>query len=244
MIQATARKWGGSHEGMFEFARSVSAQAPDGHSGHKLVALAHIERWLDAPKDQRTAYFHDEAVQAEIRAAADRSVRSTLYVGGVVDPVDNPFAMCFYLMRDYDAQLEQMRLIGPHITAAPWHYQGTAGAGLRARPAAGVAGDGAVRRMIPAVECEQIDGVTVLRADLPVDRTLACLTFRVGRFDETLAASGITHTVEHLTLVDKTDAPYSFNANVNRQLHLLLPGKRQPVAREWVRGRRLPRAGD
>lgn len=128
MIQATARKWGGSHEGMFEFARSVSAQAPDGHSGHKLVALAHIERWLDAPKDQQPAYFRDEAVQAEIRAAADRSVRSPLYAGGVVDPVDrNPFAMCFYLMRDYDAQLEQMRLIGPHITAAPWQYQGRAG---------------------------------------------------------------------------------------------------------------------
>lgn len=69
--------------------------------------------------------------------------------------------------------------------------------------------------MIPAVECEQIDGVTVLRADLPVDRTLACLTFRVGRFDETLAASGVTHTVEHLTLADKTDAPYSFNASVD-----------------------------
>lgn len=128
MIQATARKWGGSHEGMFQFARSVSAQAPEGHSAHKLIALAHLEQWLDLPRERQPTYFHHEAVKAEIRAAADRSVRSALYPGGLLDPVDrNPFAMCFYLMRDYEAQLVQMRLIGPHITAAPWQYQGKAG---------------------------------------------------------------------------------------------------------------------
>jgi len=27
--------------------------------------------------------------------------------------------MCFYPMHDYQAQLDQMRLIGPHVTA--WH---------------------------------------------------------------------------------------------------------------------------
>ena len=128
MVQATARKWGGSHEGMFEFARRVSARAPEGHSAHKLVALAHIEQWLDLPKEQRPTYFPAEAVKTEIRAAADRSVRSPRYAGGLLEPVDrNPFAMCFYLMRDYEAQLEQMRLIGPHITAAPWQYLGKAG---------------------------------------------------------------------------------------------------------------------
>lgn len=69
--------------------------------------------------------------------------------------------------------------------------------------------------MLPVAEQEHIDGVPVLRADLPVDRAVACLMFRVGRFDETLPAAGITHAVEHLALVDKTDAPYSFNASVN-----------------------------
>src|ERR1700729_506980 len=34
------------------------------------------------------------------------------------------FAMCFRLMRDYPAQLEQMDLIGPMITRLPWGYQG------------------------------------------------------------------------------------------------------------------------
>jgi hypothetical protein len=128
MIQATARKWGGSHEGMLEFARSVSAQAPEGDSGHKLIALAHLELWLDLPKGQDILHFKDEAVKAEIRAAADRSVRSPRYAGGLLDPVDrNPFAMCFFFMGDHAAQLEQMQLIGPNITATPWQYQGKPG---------------------------------------------------------------------------------------------------------------------
>ena len=128
MVQAIARKWAGSHEEMFEFARSVSAQAPEGHSTHKVIALAHLERWLDLPKESRPGYFRDEEVKTEVRRAADLSIGSARYGEGLFDPVDrNPFAMCFYLMRDYPAQLEQMRLIGPNATDAPWHYLGKAG---------------------------------------------------------------------------------------------------------------------
>jgi hypothetical protein len=125
MIQATAGKWGGSNEGMLEFARSVSARVPEGDSRHRLVALAHIEQWLDQPKEDQPAYFRSDAVKAEIRAAAGRCILSSGYSGGVSEASDrNAFAFCFYLMRDYEAQLEQMRLIGDHIRASPWQYQG------------------------------------------------------------------------------------------------------------------------
>jgi hypothetical protein len=125
MIQATAKKWGGSNEAMLKFARSVSARVPDGDSRHKMVPLAHIEQWLDTPKPAQLTYFQDEAVKSEIRTVASRCVLSPLYSGGLVEPSDrNVFAFCFYLMRDYEAQLEQMRLIGDRITAAPWQYQG------------------------------------------------------------------------------------------------------------------------
>jgi hypothetical protein len=128
LVQALARKWFGSHEEMFEFARWVSAQAPDGHSGHKMTALAHLEQWLDLPRESQPSYFLAEPVKAEIRAAADRSVRSPSYAAGLLAPTDrNVFAMCFRLMHDYGAQLEQMRLIGPLITPHPWHYQGNPG---------------------------------------------------------------------------------------------------------------------
>lgn len=68
--------------------------------------------------------------------------------------------------------------------------------------------------MVPDIERDVVDGVPVLRANWPVDRVVAALMFRVGRFDETLPSAGITHMVEHLTLTGKTDAPYSFNASV------------------------------
>lgn len=130
-LQGLARKWGGSHEAMFQFARWASAQAPEGHSAHKLIALAHIEMWLDAEQGepQRT-YFLAESVKQEVMAAARRSILSPNYFrnGTALSWYErNVFAFCFRLMRDYDAQLEQMRLIGPYVTDEPWLYQGKAG---------------------------------------------------------------------------------------------------------------------
>jgi zinc protease len=69
--------------------------------------------------------------------------------------------------------------------------------------------------MIPEVHRDLIDGIPVLRADSPGGRTGAILTFRVGRFDETLPSSGITHLVEHLTLSGPDRPGYEFNAEVS-----------------------------
>jgi zinc protease len=68
--------------------------------------------------------------------------------------------------------------------------------------------------MIPVVERLTIGGLTVLRSDAVAGRYACGLLFRVGRFDETLASSGITHLVEHLTLRQHHKARYSFNAQV------------------------------
>jgi hypothetical protein len=134
MIQALARKWSGSHEEMFEFARSESEQAPVGHSVHRVIALAHMEQWLDLPREAddgskpRRAHFLRPEVAAEVYRAADRSIRSLAYVPSRTTPGDrNAFATCFHLMHDYHAQLQQMNLIGTQITAAPWHYLGRPG---------------------------------------------------------------------------------------------------------------------
>jgi hypothetical protein len=72
---------------------------------------------------------------AEVRLAADKSIRSAAYVPVRSTPAHrNVFAMCFALMHDYPAQLEQMDLIGPLITQSPWAYQGEPGAAFeRAR---------------------------------------------------------------------------------------------------------------
>jgi hypothetical protein len=67
----------------------------------------------------------------------------------------------------------------------------------------------------PVVERGEVDGVPVLRSDGIAGRHAAALVFRVGRFDEPLAASGITHMVEHLAFAGRPTAPYAFNASVS-----------------------------
>jgi hypothetical protein len=144
MLQALTAKWYGSHEEMFEFARSTLGQAPEGLGVHVVMARAHLERWLNLPReysdgqDRQAKYFRDEAVQQEVRRAADLSVRSARYQVHKATAADrNLFAMCFWLMRDFPAQLEQMQHIGPLIQQIPWGFQGDPGhAYERARTAA------------------------------------------------------------------------------------------------------------
>jgi len=139
MIQAIAKKWGGSHEAMFEFARWASREAPEGHSAHKAIALAHIEMWLDISFSQQrySSYFQLPAVKAEIQAAAARSILSPLYPGGVLSWSDrNTFAFCFRFMGDGEAMLNQMRLIGPRVTSFPWEYLGDPATAYRSGKAA------------------------------------------------------------------------------------------------------------
>ncbi|HEY6429174.1 MAG TPA: hypothetical protein VIX84_18285, partial [Acidimicrobiales bacterium] len=62
----------------------------------------------------------------------------------------------------------------------------------------------------------EVDGVTVLSVDEnEVQGPLqACLVFGVGRADETLPTSGISHVVEHLTLQPTQTKAYSWNGSV------------------------------
>ena len=123
MIQATAKKWGGSHDAMFEFARWVARESPEGSPGHRVIALAHIEGWLDASTADRPRYFSDPGVQAEIRQAAHWSILSPHYPADAATWADrNAFAFCFNRMGDHQAALAQFELIGTRITPAPWHF--------------------------------------------------------------------------------------------------------------------------
>jgi hypothetical protein len=138
MSQGLADKWGGSNASLLEFAGAAQREAPDGHPVHVIVPYAHLEVWLrfthalkaGTPehaqgRERQITYFRGEAVKAEVRLAADRSIRSPAYRPFPSTPTHrNVFAMCFGLMHDYAAQIGQMDLIGPLITKIPWAYQG------------------------------------------------------------------------------------------------------------------------
>jgi hypothetical protein len=81
VIPAVSKKWGGSHELMFDVARDGDRKLPSGSVGRVGVARAHEERrlYMSAFDDDREGaknYFKSPDVAAELSAAASNSVFS------------------------------------------------------------------------------------------------------------------------------------------------------------------------
>ncbi|WP_119729137.1 DUF4034 domain-containing protein [Thermomonospora amylolytica] len=131
MLQYVCRKWFGSHEEMFAFARDTVAKMPDGSVLGELIAVAHIEMWLDLPSGEDEEYMRRPEVMAEINAAADRSVRHPAYRPRPGwPPVHNTFAMAFCLGGDLGSAAQQFQLLGDRVTDWPWQYLRSDAAGV------------------------------------------------------------------------------------------------------------------
>ncbi|MEV4542921.1 DUF4034 domain-containing protein [Micromonospora echinaurantiaca] len=123
MLQYRCEKWFGSHEEMFDFARAALAKAPAGSPLGQLVPTAHLEKWLDLPSGEDAAYLDDDAVRAELNAAADHSVRHPDYHARPGWPtVHNLFAMAFAMAGDLRSAAGQFEVIGDLVTEWPWQY--------------------------------------------------------------------------------------------------------------------------
>ncbi|MFI9359500.1 hypothetical protein ACIG5E_00320 [Kitasatospora sp. NPDC053057] len=122
-LQQLCAKWGGSHEAMHGFARSAMLAAPEGSQLGELVALAHLERWLDLPDGEDRAHLADPAVVAELQEAAFRSVLHPDFV-----PVRgwqasfNTFAMAFSLADQPKTARLLFDALDGFVTESPWHY--------------------------------------------------------------------------------------------------------------------------
>jgi hypothetical protein len=81
VISSVAQKWGGSHELMFDVARSGDRDLPAGSIGRVGVVRAHEERrlylsqWENNPEGAKE-YFRQPDVAGEVSAAASNSVLS------------------------------------------------------------------------------------------------------------------------------------------------------------------------
>lgn len=122
-LQQVSEKWGGSHEQMFSFAREAARTAPDGSGLGQLVAMAHLEMWLDASGDQDSVVLHDPEVVRELHASAARSVHHPAFVRERDWAVGvNTFAMAFSLAGEKAAARVMFRSVGRHVTETPWQY--------------------------------------------------------------------------------------------------------------------------
>lgn len=71
-LQFWCAKWYGSTDLMFDFARRAAHGRPDGSPHHALPAMAHLERLVGLPRDERTQYEAESDVQNEASECASR----------------------------------------------------------------------------------------------------------------------------------------------------------------------------
>ncbi|MGW8666110.1 hypothetical protein [Streptomyces niveus] len=122
-LQQVCAKWSGSHEEMHGFARTSMLKGPEGSPLGELVALAHLEHWLDLEGGEDAAYIRRPDVVAELHEAADRSVRHPAYER----PRDwismfNTFAMAFSLAGEKKAAGAFFAALEGRVTNFPWQY--------------------------------------------------------------------------------------------------------------------------
>jgi hypothetical protein len=126
LMNALTKKWGGSHELMFESARRSVATAPPRCAVAAVLPLAHVERWLyiqhwENDEARWRAYFRQPDVLREVRDCHRRCASGP---EGSVRWVANVFAFCFYLGDDARAARQEFEKAAGLYTGLPWDYMG------------------------------------------------------------------------------------------------------------------------
>ncbi|OOC53611.1 MULTISPECIES: hypothetical protein [Nocardiopsis] len=152
-LQVLCRKWKGSHEEMFAFAREVAAYAHRGDPLLDLVPRAHVERFIMLQREReddvvtvgdfkslRREYLTDPGVRAEITDAAD------LWLSGDDDhpgrqETAHEFGAALYFAGETELATRVLRLTGTIIPRfSAWiHWESSAEYGyVRARDKLGI----------------------------------------------------------------------------------------------------------
>jgi hypothetical protein len=123
LLQYLLPKWFGSVEEAADFARTTAAAAPAGSNAGALVALFHIERWVELDGRKSADYMGNAEVQQELRDAATRSVLDPAHRFGPLGvQAHSAFAMAHWLGGEYADAAVHLRLLDGRASEFPWHY--------------------------------------------------------------------------------------------------------------------------
>ncbi|MFI5907377.1 hypothetical protein [Dactylosporangium sp. NPDC051541] len=148
-LTGLTRRWYGSQDKVFAFARTRTADRPAGHPLHALIALAHIEGYVAGLLRGTVVgrfwrawrYFADSKVRRETDTAAD------LLLSGHDEYATHPwtmtahqaFAALYHQAGDTGRARTHLELSGEHAATWPWRYFGDPGDQFAtARTAAGL----------------------------------------------------------------------------------------------------------
>ncbi|MEU0945429.1 hypothetical protein ABZ379_21945 [Streptomyces canus] len=113
-------RWGGEPGQALTFAREAFAGAPDGHRLGCVVAMAHIEEWVESGSQN---HLDSPQVQEELREAARRSILHPAYDRPLGWQEDfNIFAMALALSAESIVAPRVFHELGGAYTSWPWTY--------------------------------------------------------------------------------------------------------------------------
>jgi hypothetical protein len=111
-------RWSGEPGEALAFARDAFARAPQGHRLGCVLALAHIEEWVESDTGD---CIETPAVQAELREAADHSILHPAYARRPGWQHDfNIFAMALSLSGDRHTARRVFKELDGAYTSWPW----------------------------------------------------------------------------------------------------------------------------
>ncbi|MFB7457147.1 hypothetical protein [Streptomyces sp. NPDC056188] len=123
LLQQLCPKWGGSWDDAHGFARRATTAAPDGAHTGALVAVAHIEHWLELDDPEAGAYMRGLPVRDDLRFAAEVSVLHPDYrPGWHWIGAHGAFAMAFSLGGHFEDAARHFARLGNRATEFPWQY--------------------------------------------------------------------------------------------------------------------------
>ncbi|SFY23175.1 hypothetical protein OH786_19100 [Streptomyces atratus] len=113
-------RWGGEPGQALAFARDAFARAPQGHRIGCVIAMAHIEEWVES---ERADCLVTPEIQAELRNAADHSILHPSHVRRPGWQQDfNMFAMALSLAGERHTVRRVFQALDGACTRWPWAY--------------------------------------------------------------------------------------------------------------------------
>ncbi|MER6103043.1 hypothetical protein ABT115_12150 [Streptomyces sp. NPDC001832] len=113
-------RWGGDPGQAMAFARDALARAPQGHRLGCVIAMAHIEDWVES---DHADCLKTPEIQAELRDAADHSILHPAYASRPGWQHDfNMFAMALSLAGERHTVRRVFQALDGAYTRWPWAY--------------------------------------------------------------------------------------------------------------------------
>ncbi|MFJ8660091.1 hypothetical protein [Streptomyces sp. NPDC093795] len=113
-------RWGGEPGQAMAFARDALARTPQGHRLGCVIAMAHIEDWVESDREDCLV---DPAIQAELRNAADHSILHPAHERRPGWQHDfNMFAMALSLAGERHTVQRVFQALDGAYTSWPWTY--------------------------------------------------------------------------------------------------------------------------